>query len=121
MSDGLFDQIREVVKKIPAGKVLTYGDVATLVGTSDARKVGFALHGNRDASIPCHRIVKKSGYLAESYQSPHDPLMQDESKTGEFNFSNRDEQAILLVNEGVTFAGPYQVDIEKHLAAEMLK
>jgi methylated-DNA-protein-cysteine methyltransferase-like protein len=64
---GLFDQIREVVKKIPRGKVVTYGQVAKMVGLKDARKVGWAMHGNQDPEIPCHRVVKTGGWLAKKY------------------------------------------------------
>ncbi len=93
----LFDQIRNIVKTIPKGKVLTYGDVAKMVGISDSRKVGWALHGNQDPSIPCHRVIKKDGYLAQNY-----------SLGGWAGQKDR------LVAEGVTFTAEYQVDMSKH-------
>jgi len=62
-----FERVYDVVKKIPAGKVMTYGQVAELVGTKDARKVGFALHANNKSEVPCHRVVNKEGKLAENF------------------------------------------------------
>lgn len=52
-------RIYEAVKKIPRGKVATYGQVAALAGNSRmARAVGNALHHNPDPdNIPCYRVV----------------------------------------------------------------
>lgn len=48
-----------VVKQIPAGRVMTYGQVAQAIGRpNSARAVGNALNTNYDASIPCHRVVR---------------------------------------------------------------
>lgn len=62
-----FQQVYGVVKKIPVGKVMTYGQIARILDSPDARKVGWALHGNTDPKIPCHRVVNKEGGLAENY------------------------------------------------------
>ena len=96
-SMGLFSSIRNVVSKIPKGKVLTYGDVARIIGTKDARKVGWALYGNQDPNIPCQRVVKANGYLAERY-----------------SLGGANGQKKLLVLDGVTFISDSQVDIKKH-------
>ena len=47
--DGLFEKIYELVKTIPVGRVATYGQVAKLLGVKDVRKIGWALHANKDA------------------------------------------------------------------------
>lgn len=53
----------ELVKKIPRGKVTTYGEIARLLGTS-SRAVGNALGANpKLVIVPCHRIVKADGKL----------------------------------------------------------
>ncbi len=65
--EGIFKRIREIVKKIPQGKVMTYGDVARIAGTRDSRLVGWALRGNQDFAIPCHRVVQSYGTLAPRY------------------------------------------------------
>ena len=56
------DKVREVVKKIPKGKVLTYGEVARRAGNKKAyRAVGNILNSNYNFDIPCHRVVRSDG------------------------------------------------------------
>src|SRR3990170_384664 len=62
-----FERVYDVVRKIPKGKVATYGQLAEMIGTRDARKVGFALHANSDPKTPCHRVVNKDGRLAPNF------------------------------------------------------
>ncbi|HEY4482962.1 MAG: 6-O-methylguanine DNA methyltransferase [Candidatus Yanofskybacteria bacterium RIFCSPLOWO2_02_FULL_47_9b] len=51
-----------VVRKIPRGKMLTYKQVATRVGSPKAyRAVGSVLATNYDPDIPCHRVVRSDG------------------------------------------------------------
>ena len=60
MEKGLFSRrVYEVVRRIPKGKVATYGQVAALAGAPrNARFVGYALHSNPEPGvIPCHRVV----------------------------------------------------------------
>lgn len=96
-NSGLFVDIRKVVSKIPLGKVATYGQIARLVGIADARKVGWALWGNQDLKIPCHRVIKKDGFLAKDY-----------------SLGGWEEQKRRLQKEGITFKAENQVDLEKH-------
>jgi len=57
---GLFEKVYEVVRKIPEGSVVTYGQIAKTLGIRDVRKIGWALHANPDGSTtPCHRVVNK--------------------------------------------------------------
>ena len=64
-----FDQVYQVVKRIPEGKVATYGQVAEKVNSLSLRKkitprvVGFALHANKEHKVPCHRVVKADGSI----------------------------------------------------------
>ncbi len=52
----------EIVKKIPAGKVLTYKEVAKLAGSPRAfRAVGNILNTNYNPEIPCHRVIRSDG------------------------------------------------------------
>ncbi len=67
MSQNVFEKIREFVKMIPKGMVSTYGDVARASGVNDARIVVWAIYGNRDLKVPCHRIVNKNGGLAKKF------------------------------------------------------
>lgn len=62
----MFDTIYTVVRKIPRGKVASYGLVATLVSTPRAaRIVGYALHQLRlqDNTVPWWRVVNREGLL----------------------------------------------------------
>lgn len=63
-----FDRIYDIVKTIPQGKVMTYGEVAKKANVATPRVVGFALHVNRDPmNIPCHRVVFADGSLSKGY------------------------------------------------------
>lgn len=88
-----FSRVYEIVKKIPEGKVMTYGQVAEMLWTKDARRVGQALHANHDPSVPCHRVVNKDGRLAPGYA-----------------FGGPDEQRNRLLTEGVNFIDENHVD-----------
>lgn len=58
------EQVYAVVKKIPKGKVLTYGEVAKKVGKPGAaRAVGTVLSQNYDPKIPCHRVIRADGKI----------------------------------------------------------
>ena len=65
--NSVFVKIKELVKEIPEGKVSTYGNVARAVGIDNPRVVGWALRGNQNKLVPCHRVVKKDGYLATNF------------------------------------------------------
>ncbi len=94
--DSLFAQIKDIVKTIPQGKVVTYGDVAKFVGITDTRKVEWALHGNENPEIPCHRVVKKDGFIAERFSSGGGKRQQE-----------------LLKNEDVAFIKNMQVNMKE--------
>ena len=91
-SDRVFDQVR----RIPAGKVATYGQIARLIGEPrKARYVGWALRGNEEpVKVPCHRVVFKDGALAEGYA-----------------FGGEGVQRKLLADEGVAFSDEHHVDM----------
>lgn len=56
------DKVKEIVKKIPKGKVLTYREVAKMAGSPKAfRAVGNILNKNYDPKIPCHRVIRSDG------------------------------------------------------------
>lgn len=60
--------IYSIVKKIPKGKVLTYGTVAKLSHRNNPRLVGRVLHNNPNpALIPCHRVVNYQGRVSKNY------------------------------------------------------
>jgi O-6-methylguanine DNA methyltransferase len=56
------NKVFNVVKKIPKGSVLTYGEVARRAGSPKAyRVVGNILNKNYNNSIPCHRVICANG------------------------------------------------------------
>lgn len=61
------DRVYAIVSQIPKGKVMTYGQIAALVGSPRAaRIVGGVAHWG-DPDLPWQRVVKKDGSLAEGY------------------------------------------------------
>ena len=57
-------RVLAVVRRIPAGRVATYGDVALMAGTPRAaRAVGTVMRGCRDPRVPCHRVIAAGGGL----------------------------------------------------------
>ena len=93
-----FEKIYEQVKKIPKGKVATYGQIALMAGNPRwSQIVGYALHSNPEPGvIPCHRVVNKEGKLAKA-----------------FAFGGENVQRDMLEKEGVVFLDEDTVDLEK--------
>jgi O-6-methylguanine DNA methyltransferase len=57
-------RVLAIVRRIPRGRVTTYGDVAALAGAPRAaRAVGTVMRTCRDPRVPCHRVVAASGGL----------------------------------------------------------
>lgn len=95
-SSGGWDYIYETVKRIPRGRVVTYGQLAKLLRVpGGARTVGFAMAGCPSGrGIPWHRVVGAGGRLL-----PREPYAS--------------KQRMLLETEGTTFAG-MKVDLAVH-------
>ena len=56
------ERVREIVRKIPKGKILTYLQVAKQASNPKAyRAVGNILSKNYDPKIPCHRVIRSDG------------------------------------------------------------
>ncbi|MBE6806033.1 MAG: MGMT family protein [Clostridia bacterium] len=93
-----FEKIYEVVKSIPYGRVMTYGQVARLAGNPHwSQVVGYALHVNPNPNeIPCYRVVNRFGETAAA-----------------FAFGGEDAQRALLENEGVKFDNDGRVLMEE--------
>lgn len=93
-----FKKVYKITKKIPYGKVSTYGDIAEACGIrSSARTVGWALNGC-GPDIPAHRVVNRFGAL-----------------TGKVHFGDPNLMEELLRNEGVEFDDKGCVRLDKHL------
>ena len=62
--DAFTARVRSVVRRIPHGRVATYGDVAAAAGRPRAhRAVGNIMRTTSDSSIPCHRVIAAGGKL----------------------------------------------------------
>lgn len=98
ITDSPSKRIYEAVKKIPKGRVATYGQIAELAGNKNmARAVGNALHKNPNPElIPCYRVVNSKGELA-----------------GEFAFGGAGAQAELLKADGIEVING-RVDLKKY-------
>ncbi len=60
------EKVLEVVGKIPAGKVMTYKQVAEKAGSPRAcRGVGSIMKANFNTKIPCHRVIRSDGTAGE--------------------------------------------------------
>jgi methylated-DNA-protein-cysteine methyltransferase-like protein len=61
-----YQRIYAVVRRIPEGRVATYGQVASLAGLAGhARQVGYALHAlPKGTAIPWHRVVNADGEIS---------------------------------------------------------
>ena len=98
VTDSPTKRIYEAVKRIPKGKVATYGKVAEMAGNKKmSRAVGNALHKNPDPeNIPCFRVVNSKGELAP-----------------EFAFGGIGEQRKLLEADGIEVKDN-KVDLSKY-------
>ena len=97
MSGLVFAAFYDVVRRIPAGTVATYGQVARLAGMPRcARTVGYAMAGCKDPSVPCHRVVDRFGGTKTCF---------DTYAPG--------TQRALLEAEGVQFRPDGTVDLEQ--------
>ena len=73
MSSDFTIKVLAVVRKIPRGKVMSYGEVAAAAGSPGAaRAVGTIMKNNKDNNIPCHRVVNANGSIG-GYNSLRGP------------------------------------------------
>jgi len=96
--DSVRARIYEAVRRIPVGKVATYGQVATLAGArGHARQVGYALHDLPDgAEVPWHRVINARGEISVR-SSPGADV----------------DQKSLLEAEGVEFDAHGKIDLSR--------
>lgn len=85
MENNFFEKVYQVARKIPYGKVTTYGAIGQYLGpTKSARMVGWALNKSGLKNVPAHRVVNKQGLL-----------------TGKNHFDGVTLMQQLLENEGI--------------------
>jgi methylated-DNA-protein-cysteine methyltransferase-like protein len=98
--ENVFARILAVVRRIPRGRVASYGQVARLAGLPrHARHVGYALHGlPAGSAVPWHRVINARGAI---------------SLRG-MDLGAADTQRLRLENEGVCFDFRGRVSFERH-------
>ena len=77
---GFFQRVYEVVRKIPYGRVSSYGAIARYLGSPGAaRMVGWAMNQSHTATlfVPAHRVVNRVGLLTGKHHFEGSGLMQE--------------------------------------------
>ena len=95
-----FQNVYEVVRLIPRGRVTSYGAIAKYLGTGrSSRMVGWAMNnaGAQKPKVPAHRVVNRNGML-----------------TGKHHFGDPFEMQRLLEKEGIKVKKDKILDFEKH-------
>lgn len=94
-----FEQVHQVVRRIPPGKVATYGQVARILGKPrGARTVGWALHSIPECSdVPWQRVINARGIITLDAHGPGGAI-----------------QRALLEAEGIVFDEEGRIDLDHH-------
>ena len=95
------DDVYEIVRAIPKGKVCTYGIIAQTIGLKgSARLIGYAMNKSHfvEPKVPAHRVVNRNGML-----------------TGKFHFENENTMQELLEKEGVEIKDDIIIDFKNKL------
>ena len=93
-----YDRVYEVTRKIPYGRVTSYGAIARYLGSAgSSRMVGWAMKHSLDCTefVPAHRVVNATGLL-----------------TGKMNFGGTRVMEELLENEGISIKNDRVIDFK---------
>ena len=99
-NEGFFQQVYEVVKLVPFGRVTSYGAIAAYLGSKgSARMVGWAMNSSHFSkeNIPAHRVVNRNGLL-----------------TGKQHFGSPGMMQSLLENEGIVVVNNQIINFAEH-------
>ena len=98
-TENFFERVYEIARKIPYGRVTSYGAIAKALGTArSARMVGWAMNASHNLeNVPAHRVVNRKGLL-----------------TGKHHFEGTNLMQQLLENEGIKVIDNQIIDFEKH-------
>ncbi len=107
MQKDFFNDVFEVVRLIPKGRVTSYGAIARFLGTGrSSRMVGWAMNAShtQKKSVPAHRVVNRDGLL-----------------TGKMHFSPPERMQELLEKEGIKVKKDQILDFKKHYWDPMIE
>lgn len=94
----LYERIYDVIRRIPEGRVATYGQVAGITGGCSARNVGYALSAlTEEKGVPWYRVINRKGQISLRSDLGGDLL-----------------QRKLLESEGVVFDDRDRVDLNRY-------
>jgi methylated-DNA-protein-cysteine methyltransferase-like protein len=74
-----YDNVYDVARQIPAGRVTSYGAIASYLGTKgSSRMVGYAMQacGNAKPPVPAHRVVNRQGLLTAKFHFGGDTMQR---------------------------------------------
>lgn len=97
--ESFFEKVYEVVRKIPYGRVTSYGAIAAYLGSKQSsRMVGWAMNASHSQipPVPAHRVVNRKGLL-----------------TGKMHFSYPTQMEELLEDEGIRVFNNQVVDFKE--------
>ncbi|MCB0931358.1 MAG: MGMT family protein [Mycobacterium sp.] len=77
ITDAQVERVRALVASIPAGRVATYGDIASAAGLSSPRIVGWIMRTD-SAGLPWHRVITASGRPAAHLETQQLELLRAE-------------------------------------------
>ena len=86
------EQVYEIVRQIPVGKVMTYGQLAIILGEGyTARTVGYVMHGADTENVPWQRVINSQGKCSTGRLTIPINLQQDllEAEGVEFNAAGK--------------------------------
>lgn len=93
-----YEAVYRVVRDIPPGRVMTYGQIATILGAPRAaRAVGYAMRASKNSDVPWQRVINGKGEISGK-EAGERPILQRE----------------LLDDEGVEFDAAGACDLKKY-------
>ena len=115
MSDSNFNQkVYALVRRIPAGKVLTYSRVAALIGVpKGARAVGWALRAlPKDTDVPWQRVINAQGQISTTNRLPETVIRQRELLEAEGVKFDESDHVKLEGKQGILWrVTPFEVEL----------
>ncbi len=76
-SADFYEKVYDVVRRVPYGRVTSYGAIARYLGAArSSRMVGYAMNMSHSKEVPAHRVVNRMGVLTGKHHFPGVHLMQ---------------------------------------------